>query len=432
MQSSARFELRSTSMNSEVAICHRERIPETPNEYSRDAVLFVKDMIVEVLDRLGGIGSFVRRRSRVLLKVNAGFRGCPGVHTTDPRVVEALVQLIIDVSDPREIMIAENAAERHFLDETGVGATTLECFVSTGLEGVSKRTGAKLVPLEHDQHIEVEVPEAKVFSKFKVPRTVLEADTLVFIPHLKTHLATGVTLNLKLNQGVLPTQEKKRCHRSDLSQKLVDLLRVVRPHLSIIDGIWAQQGQGPTSPYEGDVVRDMNVIIAGRDPVAVDAVGSALMGFDPLEIKTTWIAFKEGLGQGDLNRISVLGAEIKRVSRVFKRPSLTLEGVFPNVAFHLGGACEGCISHLRMYLDYLHSLRLLEKLPEKIDVVVGHQAILRCLGNYVLVVGDCSTQHKERGMFIEGCCPLSRILWGLLDLISLMRCDVDELFSESN
>ena len=415
-------------MNAKVAISHRETVPEGPDLYSRETVQFIKDMIAEALDSIGGIGAFVQARGTVVLKVNAGFRGPPGVHNTDPRVVEALIELILEATDPKEIIIAENAAERHFLDETGIGATTLDCFKSGGFEQVALKTGARLVALEEDSHIDIQVPGAKVFPNFKAPRTILEADTLIFIPHMKTHLATGVTLNLKLNQGVLPTPDKKRCHRADLSQKLVDILRVIRPHLSIIDGLWAQQGQGPTSPYEQDIIRDMNVIIAGKDPVSVDAVGSAVMGFDPFEVKTTWLASKQGLGQGDLDKIDVVGEGIGDTSRHFKRPSVIVEEVFPNVQVHMGGACEGCISHLRMFLDYLHCLGLLNKLPEKIDVLLGYNAVAHGLGNYVLIIGDCAVEHRNKGLFVEGCCPLSRILWGLLDLMSLMPCKIDDLF----
>ena len=87
---------------------------------------------------------------------------------------------------------------------------------------------------------------------------------------------------MKLTQGILPWSEILQFHRSDIEQKIIDLLRMVKPDLSIIDGLWAMQGQGPGSPYKEDLIKNFNTIIAGIDPVAVDSVASSIMGFDPM------------------------------------------------------------------------------------------------------------------------------------------------------
>ena len=72
-----------------------------------------------------------------------------------------------------------------------------------------------------------------------------------------------------------------------LSQKLVDLLKVVKPSLNIVDGVVGMEGYGPT---RGGIPKEIGLIAAGKDPVAVDAVCSKIMGYDPMFIDTTRIA----------------------------------------------------------------------------------------------------------------------------------------------
>ena len=63
----------------------------------------------------------------------------------------------------------------------------------------------------------------------------------------------------------------------------------------------------------------MDLVIAGLDPVAVDTVGAAVMGFDPLKAKHIALAAEKGLGICDLDRTRILGAQIKDVKREFRR-----------------------------------------------------------------------------------------------------------------
>jgi len=415
--------LKSSSFPSEplVAVSHRSETPGSPDFYDEEDVKFVKGMIKESTNALGGLGTVVQAGDVVAIKVNAAFDTPPGLHTTDPRVIEALVELINEESDPSEILIVENSSARHMLDVIGMGATTKECYKACGIEDAAKRVGAKLVALEEDQHEMVEIPNAQIFTHFMCPKTLLNADKLIFVPHMKTHVACKVTLSIKLNQGSIPTPDKIRCHRADLHQKLVDLLKVLKPNLSIIDGIWAEQGQGPTSPYEQDIIKDMNTIIAGKDLIAVDAVGSAIMGFNPLEVNTIRIAQFEGLGVGDLDKIEVKGPQINEVKRHFHRPCSGINGIFPNVNVYTGGACEGCITLLRIYLDDLHAAGLLKDLPKKLNIIVGYKAVVpRNLKDPTLVIGDCSFEHRNKGVFVEGCSPLSKIFLALYNEIDEM------------
>ncbi|MCL6478210.1 MAG: DUF362 domain-containing protein [Peptococcaceae bacterium] len=403
-----------------VSIIQRTGLTGFPDNFGTRDVDLVKKMLSDCLEPLGGLEALVPPGAGVVVKVNAGFGSPPGRHTTDPRVVEALIRLLQGKVRPARIVILESAAEHHMLRETGMGNTTRQCYSACGIEEVARRTGAELLTVEEDRHIFTENPRGMIYRQMHIPQTLLENDILIYVPHLKTHISCGVTLGIKLGQGCLPYYEQRRFHRCDLPQKLVDLLHVVYPRLTIIDGLWAQQGQGPTSPYEADIIKDMNLLVAGTDVVAVDAVGSAIMGYHPFEVETTRLAHVQGLGTGELEAIQLSGCGLDTVRRSFRRPDQRLAGVFSNINFFLGGACEGCLSHLRIYLDQFQAAGVLQELKRPVNIIVGFAVeVPDQLEGPVLVVGDCTAGHRQRGVFVPGCCPLAKIFRGLMEVIAL-------------
>jgi uncharacterized protein (DUF362 family) len=119
------------------------------------------------------------------------------------------------------------------------------------------------------------------------------------------------TLAMKNCMGcILP----KGIMHSSLHKKVADLAGLINPRLSVIDGIIGAEG----SEISGDPVR-MDLIIAGTDYVAVDTVGSAVMGYSVNECKYLRYAAEKGLGTCDLPEIEVVGASIESVKRKFHR-----------------------------------------------------------------------------------------------------------------
>jgi len=98
-----------------------------------------------------------------------------------------------------------------------------------------------------------------------------------------------------------------------LSRNIVDLVSVIRPSLAVIDGIIAGEGHETS----GDPV-EMNLVIAGADPVAVDSVGAAVMDIPPESVKHLRLAEERGLGTSRLGRIQVLGEPVEKVKVKFR------------------------------------------------------------------------------------------------------------------
>jgi uncharacterized protein (DUF362 family) len=96
-----------------------------------------------------------------------------------------------------------------------------------------------------------------------------------------------------------------------MNWNLVALTERVRPHLSVLDGFVAMHREGPR---HGTPI-GLGVAVAGTDPVAVDAVGAATMGFDPMGIGYLKLAHDAGLGVADLSRIEIVGDPLASLAR---------------------------------------------------------------------------------------------------------------------
>jgi uncharacterized protein (DUF362 family) len=219
--------------------------------------------------------------------------------TTDSRVIEGVV-----------IYLKQNGLEDIIIGEGCGHSDTFKAFKVAGVDKVAERWDVNLIDLNMDEYIEVYPSDPLSLKKVKVAKTALET-TIINVPKLKLHGITGVTLSIKNMMGVM--KPKGSMHRGSLSKKIADLASMVLPSMTVVDGIIAGEGHETSGkPVE------MNLVIAGRDPVAVDAVGSTVMGVDPEDVKHLRYAVEKGLGTIDLNQITVVGEPIDRIRRKFR------------------------------------------------------------------------------------------------------------------
>jgi hypothetical protein len=187
----------------------------------------------------------------------------------------------------------------------------------------------------------------------------------------------------------------------------VDLLSAVKPRLAIVDGIYCQEGLGPVfgKPVE------MDLIIAGRDLVAVDTICGAVMDFAPEEVLLTQTAAKRGLGTAKLDEIEVLGEPVKQVKRRFLRSveddPVKVEGF--NLIFG-GITCTGCrntvVSALvdmrnSDQLMYLPGVTVITGDPEKTPFVPAES---------IVTVGKCVPEGKRGKVHVKGCPPNNSVV----------------------
>lgn len=257
---------------------------------------------IKALERVGSdVDSVFSRKTRVLIKPNYLNSEHPSTGiTTDSRVVEGIVKFL-----------RERKIEDIIIGEGSGFAETFEAFKVAGIDVVAERWDVRLVDLNKDEFVDVEPPNPLSLRKIRVAKTAFER-TIVSVPKLKPHRIATVTLSLKNMMGALAS--KGSMHVGRLSPKIADLASILKPRLSVIDGIIAGEGhESSGNPVE------MNLVIAGTDPVAVDATGAAVMGIPPTDVKHLVLAEKKSIGTCRLEEITILGEPIEKVKRKFKR-----------------------------------------------------------------------------------------------------------------
>ncbi|MGB9586873.1 MAG: DUF362 domain-containing protein, partial [Armatimonadota bacterium] len=250
---------------------------------------------------------------------------------------------------------------------------TRECAELVGIVSAVEAAKGRMVYLEEDEFVTLDVSGGLLLKKARVPRTVLDADVLINNPVLKVHSLTMVTLGIKNLHGLLSDEDKLFGHSyRELPTKLTDFLRIRKPDLTVIDGIVGQEGD---HAEEGNSV-DMGIIIAGKDVVAVDAIASAVIGFHPMEIDTTKLADEHGLGEGDMDSIQVLGESVETVRRPFARPDISLStDLFPGLTVIAGDYCRACEYYTRRGLDKLSASGFFGS-GEQLAVILGKEPIV--------------------------------------------------------
>jgi len=269
------------------------------------------------------------------------------------------------------------------------------------------RQADKAVYLEDDDFATIDIPGAKVLQRASVPRTILDAEVLINVPVLKIHSLTLVTLGIKNLHGIVSDADKLYAHDyrdSHIAEKLVDILQLARPALTVIDGVRGLEGD------HADLGRsvDFGAIFASTDTVAVDAVASAAMGIQPFEVDTTRIAHERGLGVGDLAEIEVVGAAINEIKRPFARPDIDISVErFPGLRLFAGDYCRGCQYYIRRGIDRLVEKGMLDP-NDKLTLVFGTDPdVPEHLDGRVVLIGDCALESpavkrlRDR-LFLEG------------------------------
>ncbi len=258
----------------------------------------------------GGLQKIFKPGARVFVKINHLSPPSPAERgvVTHPVFVEAVLELLKVAG--ADITVGDDI-------DSGTG----DGFEVSGIRQTCQKAGVRLTNLREHGFVEVRC-DGLILDKLYVSRVALEADVIVNLPKLKTHSLTVFTGGIKNMYGTIPRGLRTRFHyeylRSlDFCQMLTDIFSVVRPQLTILDGILAMEGEGPSSGN----LRRLGVVLASQDTVALDAVASRIIGLAPMDVYTTRYAHQRGLGVGDLQHIEVTGEKMEDVIVGFKLPA---------------------------------------------------------------------------------------------------------------
>ncbi len=215
-------------------------------------------MLDRMLSEMGGIGRFVKKGMKVVVKPNIGWDRKPELAAnTNPELVGALVRRCL----------AAGASQVEVFDHTCNEWS--KCYANSGIRAAVEAAGGKMVP-GHDEtyYAEVALPQGVKLKKAKIHKSIQECDVWFNVPVLKHHGGAKMSLSLKNSMGIV--WDRQVFHSTDLQQCIADLgTYPKRPALNIIDGYRALVKNGPQGKSEDDVVV-MKALLASADPVAVD------------------------------------------------------------------------------------------------------------------------------------------------------------------
>ncbi len=341
----------------------------------------------------------------VLLKPNAGRNAepCSGI-CTDPEVVAAAIDAFRKAG--ADVSIGESPIS---------GVKTLEAFESTGIAEVANKRNCPLIDMDARKPVIVPLPDGRAIKSLKLCPEVTEFDIIVSIPVMKMHMHTGATLAIKNMKGCLWRRSKVTLHMlppmndadSDpqnsakpLDIAIADMSAILKPHLSIVDGITGLEGLGPSAGQK----KALNVVVVSADAFAADAVSCRLMGTTAAEIPHLRIGGERRHGVIDLEKIDVSPENWTDFADTFAKPPSDLAVEFPDVNIMDVNSCSACQSTLLLFLKrYKDELK--EYLPGDTNIAIG--AGHDDLPPGTLCIGNCIKKElRDRGIFIPGCPPV--------------------------
>ena len=313
----------------------------------------------------------------------------------DPKVVKALIECLKE-RGVQEIIIGEGTGfftkQEHF--ENVIKATKYD--------KIEKEFGLKILNLEYQERIKIPWK----YGELSLPKLAFdEGIEYINVPKMKTHSLTTVTLALKNQKGLLSLGMKRTFHKQALHDMILELGKVVKPDLVIMDAITALEGTGPTENPQ-TAVKKMGLILGAigeNANVEMDNVAATVMGFDINDIRhITSMKF------------NLVGIPIEEVKSEFVKPKEFVE--YGNVIHHMNEKtctlCQIALSQTLRKINFKEDLRkkfesLREKYP-RIDIIQGggwESLPEGCVKEFCL--GNCTKEFAERYglVFCKGCPP---------------------------
>ena len=427
----------------------------TDRYFSRPDVKAIRETVyasLETLDRSTGFAERFRGKTvlvkpnLVFMMHNSGYALDDIPQSTDPRVFEAVISYLAGLKCTITIV-----------ESSGKGAPTMQHFQECGIDRIAKFYGTGLVALEEQPLDHYLVPKAEVQKDVYIPRIVseiIEGKALyVSVPKMKTNLYTGVTLGFKNAMGMLPGYMRYRNHNYNIEAKLVDMLYLFKPDLTVVDGIIGGEGNtpGPVDPVK------VGMIVTGTNSVEVDRVVTRIMGFDPENLALMKEAEKRGFGDPEVEIIGTervvpfRPAESSFLTPRFRRnwpnvryfvgftndraPKIKdIHAVTPEMVYEMEGACRGgCLATMSFYMEMLKKARKRPN-PKRI-------AFAAVLGNGVEADGkrywfdadgnpyDLEALKKTPVKHMIGCGACTSPAYGACDIKGGGCCNVSEFLS---
>jgi len=306
--------------------------------------------------------------------------------TTSPEIVAGIIEYLKSKGHDNIVI----------LEGSWVGDRTWEAFKVCGYEDLSRRYNVPLVDLQKDKYKSYEINGMRI----NICDYAAKVDYLINVPVLKGHCQTNITCALKNMKGCIPDSEKRKFHTMGLHKPIACLNKLIKQSLIVVDGM-----NGDLNFEEGGNPVQMNRIIAGKDPVLIDAYAAHLMGFSIDEVPYITMAEAIGVGSADLSKADIVELNKDNGSR-----KLTPSRRVQQLARHIveDSACSACYGSLIYALERLDEKGLLSRLKEKLYIGQNFKnkrhdgiGIGACTSGFDKCVKGCPPKARDIVEFLE-------------------------------
>jgi uncharacterized protein (DUF362 family) len=231
---------------------------------------------------IGGIGRFVHRGDRVVVKPNIGWDRLPEhAANTNPEVVGALVRMCVDAG-ARSVLVLDNPCN-----------DPRRCYQRSGIAEAVKAAGGTIDFFDEDRTRKMALKGERI-KEWPVHPAFVEADVRINVPVAKQHSLAGLTLGMKNWLGAIGGQ-RGRLHQ-EIDASIVDLEAFFKPQLTVIDGVRILTRGGP-SGGDLDAVKKLDLVVASADMLAAEVRGALFLGRKAEDLPHIALASTRGLGR---------------------------------------------------------------------------------------------------------------------------------------
>lgn len=257
-------------------------------------------MLDRMLAEYGGIGTFVKKGMKVVLKPNIGWDRAPEMAAnTNPALVGAMVRRCLGAG-ASEVLVFDHTCH-----------DWVKSYQNSGIKAAVEAAGGKMVPgNDESYYVETALPQGVKLKSTKIHRSLRDCDVWFNMPVLKHHGGAKMTCSMKNYMGLV--WDRQVFHSTDLQQCIADVTTYSKkPALHIVDAYRIMVQNGPQGKSENDVV-SIKSLIASKDPVAADTAALNLYN----QAKPITLASVSHIGQAEKLRLGTTKLDTLNIKRI--------------------------------------------------------------------------------------------------------------------
>jgi uncharacterized protein (DUF362 family) len=257
-------------------------------------------MFRKAIAEMGGIGRFVKRGDKVVVKPNIGWDKAPELAAnTNPVLVKEIVSQCV-AAGAKEVAVFDNTCDNW-----------KKCYENSGIEAAVKAAGGKMLPADEASYYkEIALPRGKKLKSMKVHKAILDCDAWINVPVLKNHGGANLSISMKNLMGII--WDRRIFHISDLQQCIADMCTLEKkPALNVVDAYRVLKTSGPRGKSVEDTVLSKAMFMS-PDIVAADTAATKFFS----QIRATQLEDVKHILLGDAMKTGTMDIDKLNVKRI--------------------------------------------------------------------------------------------------------------------